>query len=85
MNKKTGCKVKECLSSHRGEIVGAVFLILATLLTILTFSGLGILGMFVTGLYLCCHKHMCCKHCHDDNESKVKKATVAKKTTKTTK
>ena len=85
MNKKTGCKVKECLSSHRGEIVGAVFLILATLLTILTFSGLGILGMFVTGLYLCCHKHMCCKHCHDDKECNAKKTVAAKKTTKTTK
>lgn len=77
--------MKECISSHRGEIVGSVLLILATLLTILTFSGLGILGMFVTGLFLCCHKHMCCKHCPESKEPAAKKAPVAKKTTKTTK
>ena len=77
--------MKECLSSHRGEIVGAIFIILATLLTVLTFSGLGILGMFATGLFLCCHKHMCCQKCPDNNESEANKATAAKKTTKTTK
>lgn len=64
MNKKVGCKMRECLLNHRREIVGGIILLLAILLTILTLSGLGIFGMFLTGLFMCCHRHMgccCCK------------------------
>lgn len=94
MNKKAGCKVRECLSSHRREIVGGIILILAILLTILTLSGLGIFGMFLTGLFMCCHRHIgcCCKHSSsevcDAEEGCDTSATVKsapKKTAKSTK
>lgn len=94
MNKKNGCKIRECLSNHRREIVGGIILILAILLTVLTLSGLGIFGMFLTGLFMCCHRHIgcCCRNsateCCDVEEvcettSAAKSAP--KKTTKTTK
>ncbi|OGV30200.1 MAG: hypothetical protein A3E88_01280 [Legionellales bacterium RIFCSPHIGHO2_12_FULL_35_11] len=91
MLKKKDCKVRECFKSHRRELVGAIFLVLATLLTILTLSGLGIIGMFAVGLMLCCNGHICCKHeideCCDQEEDIQPKATTtttttAKKTTK---
>ena len=89
MTKSNSCKMRECLSTHRREIVGAFFLLIATLLTVLTFSGIGIFGMFLTGLFLCCKKHMgcrCCRCCYEsEEESSSKKATVKKSSTKTAK
>ncbi len=83
MNKTVGCKMRECLSNHRREIFGGVILILAILLTILTLSGLGIFGMFLTGLFMCCHRHMgccCCKkhdpECCDTEEGSETNATA---------
>lgn len=46
-----------CCTSHRCEILGIVFLAIATILTLLTFSGVGILGMFLVGTVFCSHKH----------------------------
>ncbi len=91
MTKKNGCKMRECLSTHRREIVGGVLLLLATLLTILTLSGLGIFGMFLTGMFMCFHRHVwcCCKEsgseCCDDESSPSVKSTTTRKTTKTSK
>lgn len=93
MNKNNGCKVRECISNHRREIVGGVFLVLATLLTILTLSGLGIFGMFITGLAMCCHRHMCfCRNnmhgcCEDELEanSEHTEKPAVRKTAKTSK
>lgn len=85
MTNSKGCKVRECLANHRREIVGAFFLLIATLLTVLTFSGIGIFGMFVTGIFLCCHKHMCCRchHCcHDHAEEKGSTAEEKKTATR---
>lgn len=85
MLKKKDCKVRECFSTHRREIVGAIFLVLATLLTLLTLSGLGILGMFVVGLFLSCHRHFSfcnCDCCETECETSTPKKTAAKKTTK---
>ena len=70
MTKKNDCKMRECLSTHRREIVGAFFLVLATLLTALTFSGMGMLGMFIAGVALCCKRNGCCNcHCHSSAEN----------------
>tara|TARA_R110002126_G_scaffold239409_1_gene382603 strand:- start:29319 stop:29624 length:306 start_codon:yes stop_codon:yes gene_type:complete len=45
-------------------VVGAVFIVAATILTLLTMNGLGILGMFFVGIMLCRHKMMKCPCCH---------------------
>ena len=55
MDKKK--KVDGCHTPHRCEILGIIFLAVATILTLLTFNGVGILGMFIVGLVFCCHKH----------------------------
>ncbi len=81
-----------CCTSHRCEILGIIFLALATILTLLTFSGVGILGMFVVGTVFCCHKHWgrrchCgCTCCNTDNSCTVtthepKKEPATKRTT----
>ncbi|PJD93907.1 MAG: hypothetical protein CK424_01230 [Legionella sp.] len=46
-----------CTSSSKcGLIVGGIFLVIATILTFLTHSDAGILGMFIVGLGFCvCH------------------------------
>ncbi len=69
------CKVTSCCWDHRHELVGLILLIIASFLTIVTCNGLGIIGMFLVGLVLCCHKHFCCPmhhhhhdHCHTDEE-----------------
>lgn len=92
MTKSNSCKMRECLSTHRRELVGAFLLLIATLLTVLTFSGIGIFGMFLTGVFLCCHKHMgcrCCGCCYDNEEdnsgSSLKKTTARKSSAKTAK
>jgi hypothetical protein len=45
--------------SHR-SVVGGIFIILATILTLLTLNGFGILGMFAVGCMLCCHRKSTC-------------------------
>lgn len=80
-----------CCTSHRCEILGIIFLALATILTLLTFSGVGILGMFVVGTIFCCHKHwgrrcQCgCHCCNTDTSCSVpnepKKEPTAKRAT----
>jgi hypothetical protein len=86
-------KADVCCTSHRCEILGIIFLAIATILTLLTFSGVGILGMFIVGLVFCCHKHWGCTRCNckgsscsteiecDMHDPKIKKETSAKKTT----
>lgn len=43
---------------HRSKVVGAVFILLAAVLTLLTLNGFGILGMFIVG-YMLCKKSTC--------------------------
>lgn len=57
-------KADACCTSHRCEILGIIFLAIATILTLLTFSGVGILGMFIVGLVFCTHKHLSYRRCH---------------------
>lgn len=78
MNKKGDCKIRDSISSHRGMIAGVFFLVVATLLTILTLNGMGIFGMFIAGLVLCCHKHMCGSTCHADECESESDATTSK-------
>ena len=85
------CKMQWC------GIFGIVFIVLATILTLFTLSGFGILGMFIVGLMFCCHKHMskksccCCCKCCDTSDmgecempKKVKAAPEKKKAEKKT-
>lgn len=51
------CKIKSGCLSNRCEIIGIVFLVIATVLTLITLSGMGIFGMFLVGVLMCCHKH----------------------------
>lgn len=57
------CKNGSCWDS-RYEILGLVFLIIATVLTIAAWSSLGIVAMFAVGLVLIGHKHFCYIGCH---------------------
>ena len=62
------CKSEKCWAS-RFEILGLVFLIIATVLTIIAWSSLGIVAMFVVGLVLIGHKHFCYIGCHSSCHS----------------
>ncbi len=83
--KKCGMS-SECWSGFVG-VLGAGFIIVATILTLVTMNGLGILGMFIVGAMLCRRKHMCCDshHGHHDDmcccaEEKPKPKAKPKKT-----
>ncbi|MDF1645455.1 MAG: hypothetical protein P1U61_00520 [Legionellaceae bacterium] len=56
--KKCGM-TSECWSGFMG-LLGAGFIIVATILTLITMNGLGILGMFIVGAMLCKRKGLCC-------------------------
>ncbi len=45
------------------RIIGGIFLVVATALTLLTHSDAGILGMFLVGLGFCISRRMGCKPC----------------------
>jgi hypothetical protein len=68
-------------------VLGVAFIIVATILTLITMNGLGILGMFVVGAMFCRHKCPCCaSHNHDahdemcssEDKTKPKKVVVKK-------
>jgi hypothetical protein len=63
--KKIGCKVMSVIQEHKGQALGLLFIVLATLLTLNTGDGLGIFGMFLVGLCLLkhCSWKKCCSHC----------------------
>ncbi|MDF1677129.1 MAG: hypothetical protein P1U32_00330 [Legionellaceae bacterium] len=58
--KKCGM-TSECWSGFLG-LLGAGFIIVATILTFITMDGLGILGMFIVGAVLCRQKGHCGPH-----------------------
>lgn len=58
MDDKEKCKITACCKSHGCKILGLILVVLAVILTVITFSGLGILGMFLVGMVFCCHKHL---------------------------
>lgn len=61
-----------CCWNHKYEMLGIVFLVIATVLTIIAWDSFGIVAMFVVGLVLLGHKHFCyfgCRcHCHTHDE-----------------
>ena len=62
MDDLKNCKITDC-KTHWCALFGIILVVLATVLTFMTLSGLGILGMFFAGLMMCCHKRMslnCC-------------------------
>ncbi|KTD21574.1 hypothetical protein [Legionella londiniensis] len=80
-----------CAWAYRFEILGLVLLFIATILTLITFNGIGIAAMFIVGAALCCHKCFSkgvCGICHpecveeDEEEKSTAKKTAARKTTK---
>lgn len=70
MNFKEG-KWSGCCWSNRYEVLGILFLVIATILTIIAWDSFGIVAMFVVGLVLLGHKHFryfgCHCHCHDES------------------
>jgi hypothetical protein len=54
------CKITTDCKTHWCGIFGIVLIVLATILTFVTSSGLGILGLFFAGIMMCCHKHWSC-------------------------
>ena len=62
MDDLKNCKMADC-KTHWCALFGIVLIVLATVLTFMTLSGLGILGMFLAGLMLCCHKKMSMNRC----------------------
>lgn len=66
MKDTKACSTKSgCCWNYKHEIVGAIFILIATLLTIFTVNSLGILGMFIVGAMLLCCKHSRCNcSCH---------------------
>ena len=82
------CKSGSCWS-NRYEILGLAFLIIATVLTVIAWSSLGIVAMFAVGLVLIGHKHFCYIGCHsschsEDNSCEKETASKHEKTTKET-
>ncbi len=81
----------ECWSSFT-KVLGVAFIIVATILTLVTMNGLGILGMFIVGAVLCrrkcpcygphhghhAHHDMCCPEDKPKPKPKPKKAAVKK-------
>jgi len=86
--KKIGCKVMSAIQDHKGQALGLVFIVLATLLTLNTGEGLGIFGMFLVGLCLlknCSWNKSCCRteeYCKDVYDHKPSGECVDEKPTK---
>ena len=62
MKDTKACAVKSCCWGKH-EIIGTIFIIVATILTILTHNSFGILGMFIVGVMLLRNQHCNC-YCH---------------------
>ena len=73
----SGC----CWNAH--SIVGGVFIVIATILTLITQSGFGILGLFLVGAILwhkghwgnCCDKSQSKDECCDVEKHDIEKPT----------
>jgi len=61
MDDKKSC-TESCNTSHC-KIIGGAFLVVATILTLITLNGLAVFGMFLSGLFFCGCKHMMSKRC----------------------
>jgi hypothetical protein len=57
------CKWGACSWDNRYELVGVIFLVIATVLTIIAWDSFGIVAMYVVGLVCIGHKHFCYVGC----------------------
>lgn len=73
----TKCSTVRCLIKYRFELVGMALILLATILTVISMSSLGILAMFVIGGLLCCHQY--CLKDRASGDKKEEGASPAKK------
>jgi hypothetical protein len=90
MDKDKKCGFFACLWHHKTEIFGFLLILLGALATLVSFSGLGLLGMLIVGLCLFrghCFKCPCCRsqecsdnmgECHLDIKPIVKKVAKPK-------
>jgi hypothetical protein len=66
------CKWGACSWNNRYELLGIVFLVVATILTIIAWDSFGIVAMYIVGLVCIGHKHFCyfgCNcQCHRNGE-----------------
>jgi hypothetical protein len=73
--KSSGCK-------QGSTICGIVLLVIATILTLITLNGIAILGMFIVGVMLLCHKNWRCASscpCCDEGTCDTKKTKCSTK------
>lgn len=90
MDKEKKCGFWGCLWHHKTEIFGFLLILLGALATLVSFSGLGLLGMLIVGLCLLkghCWKCPCCPtkecsenmgECHMEVKPPVKKVAKPK-------
>lgn len=52
---------RTCHWANRFEVIGAILILIASIITILTFDSVGIAAMFLVGLIFCGHKHLTCR------------------------
>ena len=90
MDKEKKCGFFASLLHHKTEIFGFLLILLGALATLVSFSGLGLLGMLIVGLCLfkghclrcpCCRSQECVEsmgECHLDVKPVAKKVTKSK-------
>lgn len=63
MDDVKNCKISACCKGNMCGIVGMILIVIATILTLYTLSGLGIFAMFLVGVMMGCHKHLASRGC----------------------
>ena len=85
---KKYCGVIAHIWHRKSDILGGLLILFASIATLLSFSGLGLFGMFLAGIALICRHHWtpecCMKSCYTDmsstcSDEKPMKKTKAKK------
>jgi hypothetical protein len=69
MVKKKASSVMACCWDLRHEVIGIVLVLIATLMTIITYDSFGIVAMFVVGGFLICYRHGLKNICSNTQES----------------
>ena len=86
---KKYCGVISHIWHRKSDILGGLLILFASIATLLSFSGLGLFGMFLAGIALICRHHWksgccatecCMKSCHTDMGSTCADEKPVKKT-----
>jgi len=64
---KKCCGVLGHLWHRKSELLGGLLIVLAAIATLLSFSGLGLFGMFLAGVALICKNHWKCPCCYSQS------------------